>query len=168
MADIASRRAVLGIVPKMDGPGADAAIGMAVVALLTKQLEGEMAECGRLESELALMTAKADSAHEMCEMMMHRAEKAERALESQQAAFEEAKQSAASALLAQARAEERATAAEAARMVAVEALAAERARPPTVQQAAAPATPPAPIKAWLLQSRDAQGNPRTVRMTPEY
>jgi hypothetical protein len=166
MTDIASRRQALGIVRNDPGPNTDMAVGMAV-SVLADNLKMERAECDRLEGEVDRLKVENRMSHEMCEAMRRRAEIAESALATKQAAFDEGRQMVTDAMLAQARAEERATAAEAARLVAVEALNAERNRP-TIQPAASAATLPAPVKAWLLQSRDAQGNPRTVRMTPEY
>lgn len=42
----------------------------------------------------------------------------------------------------------------------------ERNKPPPQMPEPTPA--PAQPKAWLLETRDTQGNPRKVRMTPEY
>lgn len=166
MIDIASKRAALGIAPKGEGPDSTARMQHVIM----DRLNIAESECARLMAELAVAKAELQACQIKCDAACEKAEEYESEAEEAKAECATLTTALAEAKVAQARAEERAIAAEQAKTQAMETLGAERSRPLPALLAppAEPAAPVQVVKAWLLETRDAQGNPRRLRMTPEY
>lgn len=165
MIDIASKRAALGIAPKGEGPDSTARMQHVIM----DRLNISESECSRLAAELATAKAEMQACQAKCDAACEDAEEYEEEAKEAKAECDRLSAALVESQVALARSEERAMAAEMGRAQAVEMLNAERGRPlPALLQPPAEPAPVQAVKAWVLTTRDAAGNPRTVRMTPEY
>jgi hypothetical protein len=158
MSDMAARRANLFGVPKQEAPPTDMGPVMEVLAQRINALE---AECAQLRDSLAANNGALQASVATCAAETARANTLQQQLTQQQAECANLVQLLAAAAQAQP-APQQIEMPEPVDTAAIVAAVVAALPVPVAPQ------PPSVPKSWLLEGNDPMGNPRKVRMTPEY